>query len=165
MSVVIKMTGDREIADYLQSLPSVVRDKITRKWEDMASRVSQRMKEKVSGEVLNVRTGRLRNSLYARVYVGTEKVTLSFGSRWDVPYASIHEYGGMINHPGVPETQGGVMPMRDKRGVIQKFSKSVLPHTIWMPKRSYIKSTRDEMVPSINAALRQAINEVPRGRF
>lgn len=166
MSIIIKMTGDKEFAQYIDKLPSAMKTAITFKMEWLATHLSDTIKQKLSGSVLRARTGKLRESIYARVYMGNTNVTLSFGSRGDVPYASIHEYGGVINHPGVMSRDKGFMlNNRSAYGpsVLLGYTKRAKPHNIPIPKRSYIKSTRDEMLPSINSKLREAIMEVTGG--
>ena len=165
MSIIIKMTGDREWADYIGRLPRSMQTAVASKMEDLATKISDDIKSKLSGSVLRARTGKLRNSIYARVYMGSTNVTMSFGSRGDVPYAGLHEYGGVVNHPGVPGTINKTMPMTSKSGVINQFARSVRPHQIPIPKRSYIKSTRDEMLPSINSKIIEALREVTGGPF
>ena len=54
-------------------------------------RVQRRVKEKLSGEVLNVRTGRLRRSIVERVESSGSVVTGIVGT--NVEYAAPHEYG------------------------------------------------------------------------
>ena len=70
MSVIIKLTGDKEFAQYIDRLPRAVQEAIGRKMEVLADEISNRIKEKLSGSVLQARTGKLRNSIYARVYMG-----------------------------------------------------------------------------------------------
>jgi phage gpG-like protein len=165
MSVIIKLTGDTEYAEYIGRLPRLMQEAIGRKMESLATDISERIKEKLSGEVLQARTGKLRNSIYARIYMGSTNVTMSFGSRGDVSYAEIHETGGFVSHPGVPNTMNKTMPMSNKMGAINQFSRSTRPHQIPIPRRSYIKSTRDEMLPSINSKLLEAMREVSGGPF
>jgi len=82
-------------------------------------------KEKNKTKILFVRSGDLYRSFTkgnpANILKSTGK-GVEFGSK--VPYAAIHEYGGVINHPGTKNGFGKGIP--------------IPPHTINMPARPYL---------------------------
>jgi len=160
MSMIFSMRGDQEAVSYLRGLPDAVQQVVLAKMQGLASSISDRIKQKLSGEVLNVRTGALRNSIYARIYDSPGSVSLSVGSRGDVPYASLQEDGGVVQHPGVQRTRGMVpMPMKTAYGALVGFSMKTRAHEILIPARSYVRSTLDEMMPDINNAILDAVTE------
>lgn len=82
-------------------------------------------KSKNKTKVLNLRTGNLYRSFTkgnpANILKSTSK-GVEFGSK--VPYAAIHEYGGVINHPGTKNGFGKGIP--------------IPPHSIPIPQRPYL---------------------------
>lgn len=97
MSYIITMTGGEEFIDYLRNLPMAIAQIIRDKMSELASRISDVIKnQRLSGQLLNVVTGRLKNSIFSRIYYSKDYTRLSFGSRGDVPYAAIHDVGGTI---------------------------------------------------------------------
>lgn len=82
-------------------------------------------KSKNTTNILNVRKGNLFRSFTKGNPLNILKSTgkgVEFGSK--VPYAAIHEYGGVINHPGTKNGFGKGIP--------------IPPHTINMPARPYL---------------------------
>lgn len=144
MSMMFQMRGDRSVIEFLQSYSGRVQDIILRKWQSLATSLSDRVKEKLSGEVLNARTGRLRASIVSRIYEGKGHVTLSIGSRGDVPYASLHEYGGSVMIPAIYPNKSNVL--RFYVGGVKRFARHTAAHVVHLPERSYIRSTMDEMI-------------------
>lgn len=94
-------------------------------------------KSKNTTNILNVRSGNLFRSFTkgnpANILKDTGK-GVEFGSK--VPYAAIHEYGGVIDHPGTNNGFGRGIP--------------IPAHGIPMPKRSYLQ-------PAIKAFEEQAL--------
>ena len=99
--------------------------------------------EKLSGQVLHVRTGNLRRSIhpewdmrpnYAGAIVGT-----------DEKYAAIHEYGGEI----VP---------KDKPYLVFKIGDQwIRTKKVTMPERSFLRSAIKEMAPEIRETLEKSV--------
>jgi len=94
-------------------------------------------KSKNTTNILNVRSGNLFRSFTkgnpANILKDTGK-GVEFGSK--LPYAAIHEYGGVIDHPGTNNGFGRGIP--------------IPAHGIPMPKRSYLQ-------PAIKAFEEQAL--------
>ena len=114
---------------------------------DFMDIVRNRVVRKLSGEVLRVRTSRLRDSIHSTV----QKMPWGFLGKvgTNVKYAAIHEYGGTIHHPG---RAGGIKEtFRQRKGVItgrkETFFKPIKPYTIKMQERSYLRSSLAELSP------------------
>jgi phage gpG-like protein len=109
------------------------------------------VRAKLSGGVLNKRTGRLYNSIQSMLI---ENTTSIYGrvSTQGVPYAAIHEFGGIIKHPGSSKFQAWQGP----GGWV--YTHMTRPHDIPIPQRSYMQSSlndmRDEIVERMTAAVR-----------
>lgn len=106
---------------------------------------------KLSGQVLHVRTGRLRASLAHRLVGRGDELQAVVGTR--LVYARIHEYGGII---------------RAKRAPYLVFPITRLGATSWvrvkqvtMPKRSYLRPAlvekRREIIEAVAGELQKAI--------
>ena len=92
--------------------------KVSAKWKQVASgdtmkkivvttmrkigiRLQGTMMRKVSGDLLNVRSGRLRRSLYYLVVEDDKNTYVSAGANLlKAPYGRIHDLGGVINRTG-----------------------------------------------------------------
>ncbi|MCI0531895.1 MAG: hypothetical protein L0Y74_08115 [candidate division Zixibacteria bacterium] len=99
---------------------------------EMETRVIQ----KLSGEVLNVRTGTLKSSIGTQIRVEGGKIIGTLGTIMrSVPYARIHEFGGTVLVP---------QHIRTSRLGKAYFAG---PYTIVMPQRSYLRTTLEEFIP------------------
>lgn len=145
------------MVDYLRRLPPVVQDAVSARMRQLADRLSTRVKQKLSGEVLSPKTGRLRNSIVARFYESGKKATISLASRGDVPYAAIHEYGGRIGPHRIAVRSRSVLAWSGAGGLA--FARYVRHPGAQIPERSYMRSSIDEVVPDMRAALEDAIRE------
>ena len=111
------------------------------------------VRAKLSGQVLQKRSGRLFDSIQSQMFENTAGV---FGRVFSqgVPYARIHEYGGVINHPGSSKFQAWQNP----GGWV--FTHYTRPHKIPMPERSYMRSSlaeiRDEVLDRMRGAVKSA---------
>lgn len=110
--------------------------------------------EKLSGQVLNQRSGNLKNSGFTEMSETAETLlgTVNFGAT--VPYARIHEFGGSIN---VPEVTDKLMVFeRDGQTI---FTRRHRAFTVQMPARPYLGPSLEEKSPQIIGALQGAVNE------
>lgn len=99
MTVSIVMLGDKELISKLQAMPAICRQLILAKMQSLALELQRHIVEdKLSGQVLKVKTGNLRRSISIQQTVtdtGNSFQAKVFSSN-DVKYAAIHEYGGTI---------------------------------------------------------------------
>ena len=121
--------------------------RITAMVEEWAQDVVGVMKKNVTGgggstKSLNVRSGRLRNSLRAKV----QKDTVTFGS--DVEYARIHEYGGKTRSHRINPRKGNVLSFI-ARGGQRAFAKYVLHPGSRIPARPYMRPAIKTMLPKL----------------
>lgn len=107
--------------------------------------------DKLTGQVLNVRTGRLRRSINQRVKTEPKGVYGLVGT--NVEYARRHEYGGRVNvkaHTRMMRVAWG-KKVRNPRKI------QVRAHTVTYPERSFLRSALREMEPNIREELRKAL--------
>lgn len=110
--------------------------------------------DKLTGQVLKVRTGRLRNSIHSKVEVNNNLITGKVQT--NVKYAKVHEYG----------FSGNVTIRAHLRNIKQAFGKQIAPKTIQIgsytrkaifPQRSFLRSALSDMKAEIKQEIRQAL--------
>lgn len=121
--------------------------RITFMVEEWAQDVVGVMKRNVTGgggstKSLNVRTGRLRNSLRAKV----ENDLVTFGS--DVEYSRIHEYGGKTRSHRINPRKGNVLSFLANGGE-RVFAKYVLHPGSKIPARPFMRPAIENMLPKL----------------
>jgi len=110
--------------------------------------------EKLSGQVLNQRSGNLKNSGFTEVNVLDEEIEGFVGFGLTAPYAPIHEFGGTIN---IPAVDGKLMVFQvDGK---QIFTTRHAAFTVEMSARPYLGPSIDENREGITARLQEAVGE------
>lgn len=165
------VTGDKEFLRWAKSVPAVIQKVMLAKVTSLTLRLEAKVKrDKLSGQVLRVRTGALRSSIFHTVTVADGVITGKVAAPRDVPYAAIHEFGGQISHPGgtayfVPMGAGGkaAFVSNNKAAELEarfKFTmKRTAPHMINMPVRSFIRSSMADMKTVIESELAKAAQD------
>lgn len=117
--------------------------------------------EKLSGDPLHRRSGRLSASVHPVTSHTADTVSGGAGGGAGVPYAKIHEFGGEINHPGgtayfVSALLGHTFFVSNASAMADRLPRTK-PHVIPMPERSYMRSAFNERAPSGIEQLRAAV--------
>lgn len=127
----------------LNAIPEDVRQRlraaIVRDGQELLSRV----RGKLSGGVLNARSGKLLNSIKGEMH---ENGTAIYGRTYSsgVPYAAIHEYGGQTKpHDIYPRTAQALHFFG--AGGSEVFARVVHHPGSKIPARSYLRSSLAEM--------------------
>lgn len=137
------------------------------------------MGQKLSNQVLHVRTGKLRRSITQKISASSDGMTGIVGT--NTRYAAIHEFGGIIKHPPremlikLRETRKGALMRQEGFPNLARFAKkthkmareSVVTskyYEVHMPKRSFLKSSMEDLKPSIREELRNAIRLTIEGK-
>lgn len=96
---------------------------------------------KLSGQVLNRRSGNLSRSITGQAEITGFSVVGTMGSK-GVPYAGIHEFGAVFT-----------------REITQAFGRPIVPvmATFHYPERAFLRPSARENQDKINAALRAAV--------
>ena len=109
--------------------------------KDLGNEWERETKFNLSGKVLKAPTGNYRS----HVFVDTKKNQNSNGATTtlltqNVPYAEIHEFGGIVKKPAVSRVGTGLPPYRfiAKDGTVV-FTFKIKAHTIKIPKREPIQ--------------------------
>jgi phage gpG-like protein len=113
---------------------------------------------KLSGQVLNRVTGLLVDRMFSEVIDDGDGIMGKVGT--DTPYAAIHEFGGIIKHPGGTAylvTAGGLAQFISNSSDLAANLPRTKPHDIPMPERSYLRSTLSERQAEIRDAMTSAV--------
>jgi len=128
------------------AVKTAIRGEVTSLTQELAARV----RENLTGRVLNRRSGALLNSIRSERVEDTLTLYGRVYSDGSVKYARIHEYGGTIDHPGSDKFQAW------QNGGAWVYTHRTRPHKIPIPQRSYMRSALDEMKDAIVARLTAA---------
>lgn len=112
--------------------------------------------EKLSGQVLHRRSGRLSSSVHPFDDPGTLTAGAKAGA--DVPYARIHEEGGLIPAHLVIARKAKALKIPLAEGETIYRRSAMIPE-VTMPQRSYMRTSLYERAPDAIAAVRQAVME------
>lgn len=110
---------------------------------------------KLSGEVLNVRSGALLRSIRAATAEDEGSISARVFSDGSVPYARIQEYGGHLNIPAA--IPGHAKALAFAYGGRLVFAKRTAAHVAEIPARSYLRSSLDEFGGEFSETVHAAI--------
>jgi phage gpG-like protein len=146
------LVGDREVIARLNRMPGALRGGIARAMTKLALETQRLVQQKLSGQVLNVRTGVLRSSINYHVQDNASQVTATIGT--GVKYGRFHEYG--VPHSWeIKPARANVLAF--KVGGQSIFAARVIHPPL--PERSFLRSALREMQPRIKAELSAAVGE------
>lgn len=138
---------DRLIAK-LEGMPLQLRKWLTDAVTDAALIVQRTsVMDKLSGQVLHVRTGTLRRSISVRIEQSEHFVVGVVGT--NVRYGGIHEFGGQV-----PEHQR-LMTMVFGKPLKFPVWATVKPYQL--PERSFLRSALHDKLPTIRGIIQNAI--------
>ena len=150
--------NDRQLEARLTAMPTRVQKALVQKLTALAFKLENHIKaDKLSGQVLNVRTGALRRSIFSTVETSATEVVATVASSSDVPYGRIHEFGGTIQVPEITPVKAQALHFVINGKDV--FAKRVRAHTVSMPERSFMRSALADMKDEIEAGIRQAVEE------
>jgi phage gpG-like protein len=138
----------------LAAMPERLRAALSSKAMMLAAALQAKIQDKLSGAVLNQRSGALARSIVATMDDATGNLAVSIAST-DIKYAAIHEYGGIIPpHQIAPDKAKALAFLV---GGKLAFAAHVNLPAITMPERSYMRSSLAEMADEIRDGLGEAV--------
>jgi len=142
------------LAGRLEAMPGKLAAALGEEAARLGEELRAAVERNLSGGVLQQRTGRLAASIDASVERSGAAVLATVGT--DVPYAAIHEYGGVIPaHEILPKSARALaFPWQGR----ERFFKRIELPPVQMPERSFLRSALVEMAPEIRAAMAAAVN-------
>lgn len=158
----IQLVGDTELIARLSAMPIRMREALLVKVTALTLMLERRVKQKLSGEVLHVRTGALRSGIFHEVTSDALSVQGKVAAPKDVPYAAIHEFGGQTKpHDIYPKNAEALRFMMGGKVV---FAKVVHHPGSKIPERSYMRSSLEELKTTIIQGLSDATRQALRTR-
>jgi hypothetical protein len=122
---------------------------------ECSNRLFSIVQGKLSGEVLNVRSGALRRSIRVDSVEIAKRISARVFSDGSVPYARIQEYGGRVNIPANAPRQAKALAFAWNGRMV--FVKTTAAHVINMPERSYMRTSLAEVELAFAASIRQSV--------
>jgi phage gpG-like protein len=180
MKLTIDLRQDALMA-HLTQYPERLATSVVRAMNRLTIMVQARVKEKLSGEVLHVRTGTLRRSINREVRASGSAGMIEGIVGTNVEYAAAHEYGfdGTVTvraHIRRLTTNKKAEALTSATGAATKIARwvgrkgtdrfvkgyaDVAAHTrhMHLPERSFLRSALKEYEPVINVELQRALLE------
>jgi phage gpG-like protein len=153
--IAIEIIGDDRLVARLEAMPGRLHAGVARAVTRLGLALQRRVQaEKLSGQVLKVRTGSLRSSINTRIENTATAISAVVGT--NIAYGRVHEYG----------FDGTVQVRAHLRQITEAFGRPIAPTTVGMrahsrhirlPERSFLRSALAEMAPRIEAELREAV--------
>lgn len=151
MSIIMEVQANTDFSQQSAKVQKEVKKSIGRLILKLLRKVKQ---DKLSGQVLNVRTGRLRRSINQRVTESDGRIVGLVGT--NVEYAPPHELG----------FTGSVTVKEHMRLIKKAWGRSINPkrvevkshsRAVKFPVNSFLQSALREMQPEIMAELQDAV--------
>ena len=153
-----KLEGVTELGDRLAALPQLLRDNLEAKTRELADALVAKIRdEKLSGGVLQTRSGALKNSIGAEIGFDGDGVNAVVGSFGDVKYAAIQEYGGRTAAHEILPDKARALAFLVGGGMT--FAGRVEHPGSQIPGAHYLAASLEEMREQIVAELGQAAEE------
>jgi phage gpG-like protein len=142
----------------LASLPADVLSRLEEKARQLAATLADKVREeKLSGGVLQIRSGALKASISSDISIDGNEVNATVGSFGDVKYAAIQEYGGRTSaHEILPDK---AQALAFVIGGVQRFARRIEHPGSTIPASGYLQSSLDEARDDIVAELSSAAQE------
>lgn len=153
----VTLTGDRELIARLDAMPGKLQAALIQKVSYLALKLEAKVKQKLSGDVLQVRSGDLRRSIANTVDSTANSVIGKVYSSGDVKYAAIHEFGGQTKAHVIEAINGKALAFM--MGGKQIFVKRVNHPGSKIPERSFLRSSLTDMRDEIVEGLHQTVVE------
>jgi phage gpG-like protein len=134
----------------------VVQNALLGQADTLRGALEARIQQKLSGEVLQTRSGALAASIISSIENDGSGTSVSISST-GVPYAAIQEFGGKTAAHEIVAVKGKVLAFSAGGG--QVFARSVNHPGSTIPARSYLGSSLTDMRDDIESGFKQAILE------
>ena len=151
----VDVTGADALSARFSTLPAAVQAALRAKAGELAQRLQAHVvQDKLSGQVLQIKSGALRASIAAAVDVDGDKVRARVFSSGDVKYAAIQEYGGHTSPHEILPNKGKALAF--VIGGKPVFATMVHHPGSQIPARSYLRSSLADMAGQIAVELKSA---------
>lgn len=156
--ITVEIVGDKQVIAKLDALPGRLHDALLKRVTALSLQMAATVKQKLSGQVLQVRSGNLRRSIQSAVANDPTQVSGRIFSDQSVRYGAIHEYGGTTKPHVIEAKNGGVLAFQ--AGGRMMFARRVNHPGSKIPARPFMRPTlaeyRDKIVDNFQAAASEA---------
>ena len=158
MTATATIHGGEQVIARFEKIGAGVRERMIAVMQTAASSIQQQVvQNKLSGQVLKVRTGDLRRSITAITREGSaSSISAVVGAGANVPYAAIHEYGGTVNVPAHMR----MLTMVFGRVIATPHPIQVRAHSATYPERSFLRTSLRDKAPEEIQHIRDAMNQL-----
>lgn len=153
----IAIDGDAEVDGALAGAPARVQQAVAAEVAALTAELLARVQAKLSGEVLAVRSGRLRQSVFAEIDADGGDPVGRVGVDPAVPYAAILEFGGRTAAHEIAARKAQALHF--VAGGKAVFARRVQHPGSKIPEHSYLRSALRESADEIRDRLRQAVRD------
>jgi len=158
MGINLSVYGKQEYVQKFREISQSILPAITHEMQTQMTELADYVRRnKLSGDPLNRRSGRLSRSINGQAFATGNVVTGVVGSK-NVPYAHVHEDGGTFDIP------------LHTRLISQVFGRPIVPKQIWVsqhsatfPQRAFLKPSLKENEDKIKNALRLTVLDIMGG--
>jgi phage gpG-like protein len=158
----LKLEGLEDVTARLEAYPTALSAELDAEATKLAGALLDLVKDdKLSGAVLNIGSGALRDSIVASISSDSAGIVASVGSTGDVKYAAIQEYGGKTSAHEILPVKAQALAF--VAGGAQRFALRVDHPGSLIPERSYLRSSLDDMEGQILDALADAVADAWEG--
>lgn len=148
MTVSVVMVGSQQLQAELQNMSPIIRSLVMAKVQSLAIELQRHIvQDKLSGQVLKVKTGNLRRSIQHSIGESSNGITAQVFSSNDVKYAAIHEFGGTI------------VPNKAKALSFVIDGKRIFTQSVTLKERSFMRSSLTDMKQMIIDGLTAAVSQ------
>ena len=153
-----ELTDVDRLTKQLTTFPANMQARLEAKARDLAAALVAKVRDdKLSGSALQSRTGALRSSISADIFLQAGVLTATVGSVGDIKYSAIQEYGGRTSaHEIVPDKARALAFLA---GGTLRFARRVQHPGSTIPPHGYLQSSLDESREEIVAALASVATE------
>ncbi len=156
-----EVIGAEMVSAKLRKVPMSVRQQLVIAVRDSGLFLANYIKQKkLSGQMLNVRSDKLRSSVISE-FTDAGNEVYSLVGPGPVAYARIHEFGGQTKAHEIVAKNGKMLHFVS--GGLDIFRKSVHHPGSKMPERSYLRSslfeTREQIARKIEEAIKNGIDK------
>jgi phage gpG-like protein len=146
------------VVGKLKAVSATTRVNVARAVQAGTQQLLRRVQEKLSGEILNSRSGALRQSMVETgIVAGSSSIADTVASDGSVPYARIQEYGGRVEIPEIVPRNAKALAFEYGGRLV--FSGHATAHVVDIPARSFLHSSLAELKTSLTDDICEAVLE------
>ncbi|HEY5046936.1 MAG TPA: HK97 gp10 family phage protein [Rhizomicrobium sp.] len=147
-----------DVCGRLDAVAAAAREGVARTVQQNASELLAKVQDKLSGEVLNPRSGTLRGSVVETgLLAGAATFSDSVVSDGTASYARIQEYGGRVSIPEEVPQAGKALAFAYGGRLV--FAAHAAAHDIDIPQRSYLRASLAEQSQPFIDGIRKVVTE------